>query len=57
MEATVSFTSIRIIDLLTKCSDEEDPEEYHFPLTLKLKKGASSGPNSPGLNGPINGTG
>jgi len=36
-------------------SEEEDPEDYPFPLTLKLKKGATSGPNSPGLNGPING--
>lgn len=38
-----------------KLPEEEDPEDYPFPLTLKLKKGANSGPSSPGLNGPVNG--
>ena len=37
------------IDLLF--SEEEEPDDYPFPLTLKMKKG--SGPNSPApLLGP-----
>jgi len=41
-----------------KLPEEEDPDEFPFPLTLKQKKGSSgkvSGPASPGLNGPVNG--
>ena len=34
-------------------SEEEDPDDYPFPLTLRLKK--PSGPNSP-VEGLINGT-
>jgi len=39
-------------------SEEEDPDDFPFPLTLKQKKaqGSKSGPASPGLNGPVNGT-
>jgi len=34
--------------------EEEEPDDYPFPLTLKMKKG--SGPNSPApLLGPVNG--
>jgi hypothetical protein len=38
-------------------SEEEDPDEIPFPLTLKQKKGSEpkSGPASPGLNGSTNG--
>jgi len=35
-----------------KLPEEEDPEEYPFPLTLKLKN-KSPGPSSPATNGPI----
>jgi len=42
-----------------KLPEEEDPEEFPFPLTLKQKpkkeSGQISGPASPGLNGPTNG--
>jgi len=41
-----------------KLPEEEDPDEFPFPLTLKQKKGgpgSKSGPSSPGLNGPANG--
>jgi hypothetical protein len=35
-------------------SEEEEPDDYPFPLTLKQKKG--SGPNSPApLVGSVNG--
>jgi len=37
-----------------KLPEEEDPEDYPFPLTLKLKN-KSPGPSSPALNGPVNG--
>jgi len=37
-----------------KLPEEEDPEEYSFPLTLKLKN-KSPGSQSPALNGPVNG--
>jgi hypothetical protein len=42
-------------------SEEEEPDDYPFPLTLKMKKGANSGPNSPaplvGVGGaPVNGS-
>ena len=36
------------------CSEEEDPEEYPFPLTLRTKQ---PGPPSPleGASAPVNG--
>lgn len=30
--------------LMTSCSEEEDPDEYAFPLTLRTKR---TGPGSP----------
>lgn len=37
---------------ILRCSEEEDPDEYPFPLTLRTKR---TGPGSP-LDGiPING--
>jgi glycogen synthase len=32
-------------------SEEEDPEEYPFPLTLKQKKPTGSGTITPTING------
>ena len=55
MEIAVSvFYSFLEVLLITGCSEEEEPDDYPFPLTLKTKK--SSDPNSPapligGLNG------
>ena len=44
METTVSFNDLNPRWQLTFSREEEEPDEYAFPLTLK-KKG--SGPNSP----------
>ena len=43
-------------DVTFSCSEEEEPEEYQFPLTLKPKK--SSGPQSPidGMGVVLNGS-
>lgn len=57
MEASVStgesglFFVVMMLTIL-RCSEEEDPDEYPFPLTLRTKR---TGPGSP-LDGiPING--
>lgn len=34
-----------------RCSEEEDPDDYPFPLTLKTKKPTGSGAMSPAING------
>jgi hypothetical protein len=56
VEAPVRFTlTIKKRNLLTAYnSEEEDPEEYSFPLTLKFKN-KSPGSSSPAINGPTNG--
>lgn len=54
MEITVSLLPALVEYVLMFCSEEEEPDEIPFTLTLK-KKG--SGPNSPapGLIAPVNG--
>lgn len=37
--------------------EEEDPDDYMFPLTLKTKKPTGSGTASPALPALLNGTG
>ena len=39
---------------IVACSEEEDPDDYPFPLTLRAPK-KPSGPTSP-VEGVINGT-
>jgi hypothetical protein len=53
MEASVSQKLASLINITTNSfhSDEEDPEDFPFPLTLKKANGSRSGASSPGLNG------
>lgn len=53
MEAPVSNSAIPLET--TKANalarEEEDPDDYPFPLTLKTKKPTGSGAMSPAING------
>ena len=53
MEAPVSTPKLITCKQHTnECySEEEDPEDYPFPLTLRTKKPNGSGAASPALNG------
>lgn len=56
MEVAVSLFGILIVrTTLTRHSEEEDPDEYPFPLTLRSKK--STGPTSPAEGVITNGNG
>lgn len=56
MEASVSAAFQRpFVILLTDYSEEEDPDEYPFPLTLRSKR--STGPTSPADGVLSNGNG
>lgn len=63
MEITVSINSIHGMKCIANCvlcSDEEDPDDYPFPLTLRSPK-RSAAPQAaisgiPAIPAPANGT-
>lgn len=46
METAVSFLTFLIVHILTTCSEEEEPDEFPYPLTLRTKKSGDR-PQSP----------